>query len=198
MGMTPLPEKRSIGPQTTVGIHPVLLVGCYDAAGRPNAMTVAWGGICSSKPPAVAVSVRPERHTHAGISARRAFTVSVPSVDRVGEADLFGIASGRDLDKFAATGLTPVRAEHVDAPYVGECPLVLECRLIATVELGAHTQYVGEIVDAKIDADCFGGNGKPDLARLRPFLYDTFGFGYHAVGERVGDAFAAGRPFLPR
>ena len=86
----------------------------------------------------------------------------------------------------------------MDAPYVGEFPLVLECRLIETVELGAHTQYVGEIVDAKVDEDCFGEDGRPDLARIRPFLYDAFGFGYHAVGPRVGDAFAAGRRFLPR
>jgi flavin reductase (DIM6/NTAB) family NADH-FMN oxidoreductase RutF len=196
--MTALTPKRSIGAQTTVGVHPVLIVGSYDTNGRPNAMTVAWGGICSSKPPAVAVSVRPERHTHAGIAARKAFTVSVPSEAQLAEADLFGIASGRDLDKFGATGLTPVRAENVDAPYVGEFPLVLECRLIATVELGAHTQYVGEIVDAKVDEDCFGEDGRPDLARIRPFLYDTFGFGYHAVGPRVGDAFSAGRRFLPR
>ncbi len=196
--MTALTPKRSIGPQTTVGVHPVLIVGCYDTNGRPNAMAVAWGGICSSKPPAVAVSVRPERHTHAGIAARKAFTVSVPSEAQLAEADLFGIASGRDLDKFQATGMTPVRAEHVDAPYVGEFPLVLECRLIATVELGAHTQYVGEIVDAKVDEDCFGEDGRPDLARIRPFLYDAFGLGYHAVGKRIGDAFSAGRRFLPR
>jgi len=196
--MTVPPPKRSIGVQTAVGVHPVLVVGCYDPAGRPNAMTVAWGGICSSKPPAVAVSIRPERHTHAGIAARKAFTVSVPSEAQIGEADLFGIASGRDLDKFAATGLTPVRAEHVDAPYVGEFPLVLECRLIATHELGSHTQFVGEIVDVKVDEDCIGPNGRPALDRIRPFLYDGFGSGYHAAGPRVGDAFSAGRRFLPR
>jgi flavin reductase (DIM6/NTAB) family NADH-FMN oxidoreductase RutF len=194
--MTAPPPKRSIGTQTTVGVHPVLIVACYDTSGRPNAMTVAWGGICSSKPPAVAVSVRPERHTHAGIAARKAFTVSVPSEAQLAEADLFGVASGRDLDKFEATGLTPVRAEHVDAPYVGEFPLVLECRLFATHELGSHTQFVGEIVDVKVDEACFGENGMPDLARIRPFLYDTFGSGYHAVGERVGDSFSAGRRFL--
>lgn len=196
--MTSPPPKRSIGAQTTVGIHPVLIVGSYDPGGRPNAMVAAWGGICSSRPPAVAVSVRPERQTHAGITARKAFTVSVPSEDHLAEADLFGIASGRDLDKFGATGLTPVRAEKVDAPYVAECPLVLECRLIASHDLGAHTQFVGEIVDAKVDEDCFGEDGQPELARIRPFLYDTFGVGYYAVGERLGDAFTTGRRFLAR
>lgn len=196
--MTALPQKRSIGAQTSVGVHPVLIVGCYDRAGRPNAMAVAWGGICSSKPPAVAVSVRPERYTHEGITAHQAFTVSVPSERYAAEADLFGIASGRDLDKFAATGLTPVRSEKVDACYIGEFPLVLECRLIETVELGAHTQFVGEIVDVMVDEDCLGENGKPMLDRLRPFLYDAFGFGYFGVGDGVGTGFSSGRRFLPR
>jgi len=179
-----------------VGIHPVLVVGCYDTDGSPNAMTAAWGGICSSQPPAVAVSVRPGRHTHAGIAARRAFTVSVPSEDHVAETDFFGIASGRDRNKFDATGLTPIRAGMVDAPYVGEFPLVLECRLIATLELGSHTQFVGEIVDARVDEACLGEDGRPDLVHLRPFLYDVFDRGYHAVGPRVGEAYAAGRRYL--
>ncbi|MEN6518097.1 MAG: flavin reductase family protein [Methanospirillum sp.] len=196
--MTAPQSKRSIGPLTTLGVHPVLVVGSYDVDGRPNAMVVAWGGICSSNPPSVAVSIRHAPYTHAGISARKAFTVSVPSEAHLAEADLFGMVSGRDLDKFAASGLTPVRAEHVNAPYVGEFPLVLECRLIETVELGSHTQFVGEIVDVKVDEDCLVENGRPELARIRPFLFDPFGNGYCAVGPRVGDAFSAGRRFLPR
>ncbi len=195
--MAPSP-KRSIGPLTTVGVHPVLVVGSYDAAGRPNAMVVAWGGICSSKPPSIAVLIRPATYTHEGISARKAFTVSVPSEAHLAEADLFGVASGRDLDKFGVTGLTPVRAEHVDAPFVDEFPLMLECRLIATHELGSHTQFVGGIVDVKVDEACLGENGMPDLSLIRPFLFDPFSFGYCAVGPRVGDAFSAGRRFLPR
>jgi flavin reductase (DIM6/NTAB) family NADH-FMN oxidoreductase RutF len=196
--MSELPVKRSLGAQTSVAIHPVLIVGSYAVDGRPNAMAVAWGGICSSRPPAVAISVRPERYTHEGIEAHRAFTVSVPSEEYLAEADLFGIGSGRDLDKFAATGLTPVRAEYVDAPYVGEFPLVLECRLIESIDLDAHTQFIGEIVDVKVDEACLGEDGRPDIALLRPFLYDAFGFGYHGVGDRVGDAFTAGRRFLQR
>ena len=75
----------------------------------------------------------------AALMERGAFTVSVPSEEHVREADYFGIASGRDEDKFAVTGLTPVRSELVDAPYVAEFPLVLECRIARSVELGLRT-----------------------------------------------------------
>ncbi len=44
-------------------------------------------------------------------------------------ADYFGIVSGKDTDKFEVSGLTPVRSDLVDAPYVGQFPVVLECRL---------------------------------------------------------------------
>lgn len=190
--------KRSIGPQTTVAVHPMVIVGTYAASGRPNAMAAAWTGIVSSNPPAVGVSVRPERYTHQNIVRTKAFTLSVPGEEHLAEADFFGIASGRDTDKFEATGLTPERATKVDAPYVGEFPLVLECSLIETVELGAHTQFIGEIVDVLVDEDCIGEGDRPDLLRIRPFLYDAFGFGYHSVGPRVGDGFKAGRRFLKR
>ncbi|GKT18736.1 flavin reductase family protein, partial [Aduncisulcus paluster] len=76
---------------------------------------------------------------------RGAYTVSIPSVQHAAEADYFGMASGRDKDKFAVSGLTPVRSDVVDAPYVDEFPFIFECKVVETVELGLHTQFVGEI-----------------------------------------------------
>jgi flavin reductase (DIM6/NTAB) family NADH-FMN oxidoreductase RutF len=80
---------------------------------------------------------------------RKSFTVSVPSESYAKEADYFGIASGKKVDKFEKTGLTPVKSGLVDAPYVGEFPLVLECRLIKIVKIGLHTEFVGEILDVR-------------------------------------------------
>ena len=73
---------------------------------------------------------------------RKAFTISVPSENQVKQADYFGLASGRDVDKLSAAGLTPVKSDLVDAPYVKEFPLVLECRLLNAVEIGLHTQFM--------------------------------------------------------
>ncbi|WP_243668928.1 flavin reductase [Methanoculleus chikugoensis] len=98
--------KRSIGPRTLLYPHPDLIIGTYDASGRPDAMAAAWGGgICSSRPPpSVAVSVQKTRQTYANLVEQREFTISIPSTDYVREADYFGIVSGRDEEKFAATG----------------------------------------------------------------------------------------------
>src|SRR4030042_6314933 len=110
--------KKSIGPRTLAFPTPVWVVGTYDVNGKPNAMTAAWVGICCSRPPCVAVSLRKATYSHGNIVQRKAFTVNVPSDKYVKETDYIGIASGRDANKFSATKLTPVRSDLVDAPYV--------------------------------------------------------------------------------
>ncbi len=185
--------KKSLGAKTVLYPTPVLVVGTYDEEGKPNVMTVAWGGICCSVPPCIAVSLRKATYSHGNIVRRGAFTVSVPSERHVKEADHFGIVSGRNEDKFAATGLTPVRSQLVDAPYVEEFPLVLECRLAHTFELGLHTQFVGEILDVKIDEDALGKGGLPELEKLLPIAFAPETHAYYGLGRPLGKAFSIGK-----
>ena len=153
------PAKRSLGPQPLLYPEPVLLVGTYDQNGKPNVMTAAWGGICSSDPLSLMGGVRPGRGTHDAMLERKAFTVSIATEKIAVAADYVGIASGRRYDKFAMSGLTAVKSEKVDAPYVGECPVVLECALSQSVKLGVHTIMIGEILDVKADEDCLDTTG---------------------------------------
>jgi len=185
--------KRSLKAETFVYPTPVWIVGTYGEGGRPNGATVAWGGVCCSDPPCVAISLRKARYTYGNILKRKAFTVSVPSQAHVKEADYFGIVSGADRDKFAASGWTPVKSSLVDAPYVEEAPVVLECRLLHTFELGAHTQFVGQIVDVKADEAILTPEGFPDIEKLQPILFAPGTNTYHVVGEYLGKAFSIGR-----
>jgi flavin reductase (DIM6/NTAB) family NADH-FMN oxidoreductase RutF len=185
--------KKSLGARSLVYVNPVLVVGTYDKAGKPNAMTVAWGGICCSRPPCIAVSMRRATYTYDNIVERKAFTVNVPSEAHVKEADYFGIVSGRLEDKFAKTGLTPVRSDLVDAPYVGEFLLVLECQLLNSVDIGGHTHFIGEILDVKVDESVLRDGEKVDIQKLRPMIYDADTRAYFGVGEWVAKAFSVGR-----
>jgi flavin reductase (DIM6/NTAB) family NADH-FMN oxidoreductase RutF len=185
--------KKSFGARTLVFPTPVWCVGSYDADGNPNVMTVAWGGICCSKPPCVTVSLRRATYTYGNIIARQAYTISVPSVRYVQQADYFGIASGRDVDKFKETGLTPTRSELVDAPYVDEFPMILECRVIHHYEIGSHTHFVGEILDIKIEQGMLTAEGKPDIEKIGPIVFGPGVSCYHAVGKFIGKAFEIGR-----
>jgi flavin reductase (DIM6/NTAB) family NADH-FMN oxidoreductase RutF len=185
--------KKSLGAKTLVYPTPVLVVGTYDKAGKPNAMTAAWGGICCSQPPCVAVSLRKATATHGNIVARRAFTISIPSEKHVREADYLGMVSGRSVDKFAVAKLTPVKSDLVDAPYVQEFSLVLECRLAHTFELGLHTQFIGEILDVKAEEAVLGKSGLVDIKAMNPLVFTPDTQSYFGVGAFIGKAFSVGK-----
>ena len=190
--------KQSLGAKTLLYPTPVLVVGTYHADGRPNVMTAAWGGIACSKPPCVCVSLRAATATHGNIVARKAFTISLPSREQAAAADYFGLVSGRKSDKFAATGLTPVKGEFVDAPYVAEFPLVVECAVVQVHELGLHTQFIGEIKDVKIDEACLDAQGHVDVGRLDPIAFAPDTGAYFALGALIGPAYSLGKAFIAK
>jgi flavin reductase (DIM6/NTAB) family NADH-FMN oxidoreductase RutF len=121
--------------------------------------------------------------------ARRTYTVSIPSEKHVKEADWIGIASGRDVNKFSTAKLTPVKGSQVDAPYVEEFPVVIECRVKEVVELGLHTQFVGEIMDVKADEDVLNAKGMLDIEKVKPIIFTASAGTYHGVGKKLQDAF---------
>ena len=185
--------KRSISARTVVYPTPAFVVGTYDQAGKPNVMTAAWGGICCSRPPCVAVSLRAATYTHGNIVAQKAFTVNVPSEGYVKEVDYFGIVSGRTEEKFSVSGLTPVKSDLVYAPYVAEFPFALECRLLHTVEIGLHTQFIGEIVGIKADESVLTEGDTLNIEKVMPILYAPDDRAYYGIGARLGAAFSIGR-----
>ncbi len=187
--------KKSLGAQTLIFPTPVWCVGSYDKDGQPNIMTIAWGGVCCSKPPCLTISLRKATYTYQNIVERKAYTISVPSVEFVAEADYFGNVSGRTINKFEQTDMTPIRSSLVDAPYVDEFPMVLECKLLHQFEIGLHTQFIGEILDVKVDDDLFLKDGIPDITEVSPLIYATKAQTYHTVGEAVGGAYDIGGKF---
>jgi flavin reductase (DIM6/NTAB) family NADH-FMN oxidoreductase RutF len=184
--------KQSLGAKVLVGPTTVWVIGTYDKDGKPNFMTAAWGGVCCSDPPCIGVSLRKATYSYAGIVERKAFTVNIPSSRHVKETDYAGIASGRDTDKWQATGLTPERSELVDAPYVAEFPLVLECRLIHRLELGLHTRFIAEIVDVKAEESVLDKDRSIDIERMDAFFYISGNRTYYKLGPYLGKAYSIG------
>jgi len=185
--------KQSLGAKTLIVPTPVWCVGSYDKEGKPNVMTIAWGGICCSKPPCVTISLRKATYTYGNIMERQAYTLSVPSEKYIKEADYFGLVSGRSVDKFRETGLIPQRSHLVDAPYVKEFPMILECKVIHHFEIGLHTQFVGEILDTRVDESLLNEEGKPDIEKIRPLVFSPGVQQYHGIGHYLGNAFNIGK-----
>ncbi len=186
--------KISLPPHTILLPSPVLIIGTYGPDGKPNIMNAAWGGIASSQPPCVSVSLREATLSYHNIRQNGAFTVNIPSEKYFREADFAGLVSGRECDKFQKARLTPEKSALVNAPIVKEFPYALECRLERQVELGLHTMFIGEIVGLVADGEVLNPHNLPDIEKVRPILFGSFGSAaYYAVGEKVGDAFSAGK-----
>ena len=75
------------------------------------------------------------------IIARGAFTVAPADAAHVVQADYFGIATGRNVDKAAASGLTFVKSKHVDAPVIEEFPLDGSCFVVSLFQLRLVFRY---------------------------------------------------------
>ena len=81
--------NKSLGAKTLIYPAPVLVVGTYDKAGKPNVMTASWGGICCSQPPCIAVSLRKATYSYNNILERKAFTISIPDLFQSTSRSLF-------------------------------------------------------------------------------------------------------------
>ena len=187
--------KKSLGAKTLLLPTPVWVIGSYDKEGKPNVMTCAWAGICCSKPPCVMISLRKATYTFGNIKERNAFTVNIPSKSFAEVTAYFGSASGKDVDKFSSTGLTPIKSDLVDAPYIDEFPLVIECKLLRTIELGLHTMFIGEIMDVKANESILGEIDSPDIEKLKPFVFVPGSRDFYRTGEYLGKVSSLAKKF---
>ena len=181
--------KKNFGAKAWLYPMPVLIVGSYDEAGRPNAMNAAWGGI--SLEDRISICVDDAHKTTANVLKRKAFTVHVADAQNVGQCDYVGIVSANDVpDKLAKTGGKVVKSEFVDAPVIEDLPMVLECELVGYDK--SDCRMVGKIVNVGIDESCCSGD-KADVALIDPISYDPINHVYLRFGEAVGKAFDIGR-----
>jgi flavin reductase (DIM6/NTAB) family NADH-FMN oxidoreductase RutF len=188
--------KKSFGAKTLIYPTPVWCVGTYDSQGNPNIMTIAWGGICCSSPPCVTIALRKATYTYGNLMAKKAFTLSVPSEMHAEIADYFGMASGANENKFEKSGLTPIKSDRVEAPYVKEFPMVLECQIIHHHKIGLHTHFIGEIMDVKVDENVLDHSGTPDIEKIKPIVFSPTAQKYNGIGPFLGKAFSIGKSMV--
>jgi len=174
-------ERR---PATVLLPVPAVLVTVAGGSQTDDIVTIAWVGTVCSAPPMVSVAIRPSRHSHELLQRSRDFVVNVPRASQVREVDVCGTVSGRDVDKFALTGLTAAPASKVTAPLIVECPINMECVVRHQLALGAHDLFIGEIVAVHFDEEVVDARG-----HLKTAAVDALAFldgDYWSVKEKIG------------
>ncbi|MFC1910925.1 flavin reductase family protein [Chloroflexota bacterium] len=184
--------KVKLGPMPLIYPMPALLIGS-SIDGKADFMAAAWCGIANGRPPMISVGLQHHRHTLKGILQNRSFSVNVPSVDLAAEADYCGIASGANTDKSADCGFKVFYGKLKEAPLIEQCPVNLECVLVHTLNLGSHLLVIGQVEEAHVTDSCLT-DGKPDVDKIKPFLFVTEPFReYREFGKTIGKAFSIGK-----
>jgi len=136
--------------------HPLalVLVGDPEKPGRRGGMTAAWISRVSWDPPMISVSIAPERHTYKLIKEFKVFTINlVPKEFRDLAMNVFGMLSGKDVDKFEIANVRPHKAKKVLAPIIPSSPLILECEYVNEFIVGDHVVVIGKVVDVYKGSD---------------------------------------------
>lgn len=182
--------RKNFGAKPLTYPQPVFIIATYDENGTPNAMNAAWGGISEHNEISMCLS---EGHkTVKNILRRRAFTVSMADIPHLAACDYVGIVSGNNVpDKFARAGFHAMKSEFVDAPLIEELAIAVECRLKDYNPDNCILR--GEIVNVSVDERACDENGRVDVSKAAPVIFDPFNNEYLAVGDKVGKAFSDGK-----
>lgn len=176
-------KKRFMKGSVQLAPVPAVLVSCADGE-TCDLVTVGWTGITCTHPPMTYISLRPERYSYGIIKKTGEFVMNLMPSTLVKELDLCGMKSGRDLDKLAACGLTPLPANRVKAPLLKEAPLCLECKVTQVIPLGSHHMFLAEILSVDADEALFNTEGRLCMEKAGLFAYAHGA--YFALGKNLG------------
>lgn len=182
--------RKNFGPDHALVTtpQPCVMIATWDKDHNPDVMMAAWAGQYDYKRIVVSLS---KHKTTENLELTGAFTVSFADIRTVAESDYFGLVSGNKVpDKVARVGFTVTPSPNVDAPIINEYPLTLECKVVSW----GDGILVGEVVNQSASESILT-DGKIDLAKLQPIVFDAAGMCYRAIGEVVGGAWNAGKKF---
>jgi flavin reductase (DIM6/NTAB) family NADH-FMN oxidoreductase RutF len=171
-----LENQYQAGPTTVV-----VMVTSVDSEGKANIITLGEYMPVGYNPPRVCIGIAKRQYSHDLIANSGEFVVNVPPIGLEKQMHLCGTKSGRDIDKFAETGLTPIPAEKVKPPLIEECYGHIECKVVRTLDLKDYTLFIGEVVAARVDEDVLK-NGKLDPLKAKPILNKNYVY-YTVTGE---------------
>lgn len=182
--------RKNFGPDHALVTtpQPCVMIATWDKDHNPDVMMAAWAGQYDYKKIVVSLS---KHKTTENLELTGAFTVSFADVRTVAESDYFGLVSGFKVpDKVARVGFTVTPSPNVDAPIINEYPLTLECKVVSWKD----GILVGEVVNQSASESILT-DGKIDLSKLQPIVFDAAGMCYRAIGDVVGGAWNAGKKF---
>ena len=177
--------KKDWKPGTLLYPLPAVIVSVGKEENEYNLLTVSWTGTICSEPPTCYISVRPERYSYPVLKKNKEFVINLTSTKMAYATDWVGVRSGKNFNKFKEMRLTPAKAHVVDAPYIEESPLCIECRVKDIIPLGTHDMFISEVVNILADEQFIHPKtGAFDMKKAGLLVY-VHGK-YYGLGEFIG------------
>ncbi|WP_040495311.1 flavin reductase family protein [Ilumatobacter nonamiensis] len=118
--------------------------------GERNGMTTSWITQLSMEPVLIGIGVDNDAVTHRLISGSGAFSLNLWDAENT---RVFVKFSKPANDDGTTLNDRPVSTATTGAPIFDEALAWMDCEVRHTLDLGTHTLFVGEIVDASINDD---------------------------------------------
>jgi flavin reductase (DIM6/NTAB) family NADH-FMN oxidoreductase RutF len=181
---------NAIGAVNALYPMPTTLVGAT-VNDKPNFLTVAHVGILNhGTPQYLSIGLGKVHYSNAGINQNRTFSICMPSEELIVETDYCGLKTGKKVDKAALFDI--FYGELKTAPMIRQCPVNMELRLHDVLDFDTHDIFIGELVQTYAD-DKVLTNGKIDVSKLRPLLFDMASVKYWRLGEAIGNCWNVGK-----
>lgn len=181
-------EKVCLGKKSFVYPLPAVLTGVL-VDGRVNYTMLGNCGIMSVNPAVIYVSSEKEHYLNKGIHENGCFSVNIPSIHQMKEADYCGIVSGKQTDKSKV--FETYFGKESKIPMIEECPVNLACKVIHTLEIYNMEVFIAEVEETYVAQDCLT-EGKPDTKKINPLIY-AMDNQYWEIGNVVGKGFFEGK-----
>lgn len=166
---------------------PTVLAGAL-VRDKPNFITIAHIGIMTLD--AISLGIHKSHYTNQGIRDNGTFSVCLPSEDLMVETDYCGIMTGKKTDKAAIFDV--FYGELKTAPMISQCPVCMECSLERVVDFPNHDVFVGQVVQTHAQEGVLT-EGRVDIAKVRPLLFDMTSKMYWGLGSELGKCWNVGK-----
>lgn len=181
--------KKNIGTVNALYPMPVVLIGT-EVEGKVNYITIAHVGIIDFH--TLSISMGKIHHSNKGIKENRTLSINFPTENMVVKTDYVGIVSGAKIDKSAV--FESFYGELKWAPMIKDAPLCMECEVVEIIDMPQHDVFFVKPKNTYCEEEVLT-DGKIDLSKVKPFLFDMPLRKYWKLGEPFASCWSVGKNY---
>ncbi|SFS05313.1 flavin reductase family protein [Anaeromicropila populeti] len=159
-------NKKEANMKSCLQPAPKVLVSCRGTDGEDNVLAVGYCGNCSYAPPMVMVGIVPTRYSYHMIKESGCFVVNLVDKSYQETFDYMGKYSKRDENKLEKMNVKLQECEKINAAYLSDCPVNIECKVVDSIVTGSHEMFIGQVECVHANEDSVDTEGNIDFTKI--------------------------------